>query len=52
LSHKNKSVVINAQFIIVKDLGNDILIDEDTIKKYKLTRVFDDYFTDEKESKM
>ena len=48
LSHSDKSVMINETFIIVKGLGNDILIDEDTIKKYKLTRVFDEYFTDEK----
>jgi len=46
LSHKSESLMINETFIIVKELGNDIIIDEDTIKKYKLTRVFDDYFTD------
>jgi hypothetical protein len=37
LSHNDSSVIINESFIIVKDLGNDIIIDEDTIKKYKLT---------------
>ena len=48
LSHKNNSVMINEDFIVAKDLGHDVIIDEDTIKKYQLTRVFDDYFTDVK----